>query len=86
MKTDLNIRFSEIVLESMKLLLNASLVRKKSEASSDVSGGASRTGEDQFVETQRLLDFIGKTQESKSVLMGGVFPQLIAQKSMGRND
>ena len=73
----LNERFSETVLESMKLLLNASLVRKKSQAR------AGEVGADQSeqTETQRLMDIIDEARKSDGIKMGGVFPQLIAQKS-----
>ncbi|KAF4609847.1 hypothetical protein G7Y89_g15776 [Cudoniella acicularis] len=77
----LNNQFSDIVLETVKLLLNPSLVHKKSQANGDSFGGEAGTGHSQLTEIQKLMDFIDEAWKSGNVKMGGVFPQLIAQKS-----
>ena len=77
----LNERFSETVLESMKLLLNASLIRKKSQAPQDPRAGEGGADYREQIEIQRLMDIIDEARRSDKIKMGGVFPQLIAQKS-----
>ena len=74
-------RFSEIVLESMKLLLAASLIRKKSQAPEEPRDTEGGTDQSDLTEIQRLMDFIDKARMSDKIKMGGVFPQMIAQKS-----
>ncbi|XXG93752.1 hypothetical protein Hte_000001 [Hypoxylon texense] len=75
----LNDRFSEIVLESVKLLLNASLVRAKSQ---DGHSTKEIQPENQIdlEELQVLMDYIDEVRKSGEVKMGGVFPQVIARK------
>lgn len=65
--------FSDILLESVNLLLNASLLRKRQDGKGDQDA--------EVVELQRLINYTKETQESKRVKMGGIFPLLIAQKS-----
>lgn len=77
----LNERFSEIVLESVKLLLKASLVRKKSHAPQDPQAEEAGTGHGEQTKIQRLMDTIDEARKSDGIKMGGFFPQLIAQKS-----
>lgn len=78
----LNKRFSEIVLESVKLLLHACLLRKQSQAIGEPSSGDSGTGQSELTEIQRLMDFIDEARKSDGIKMGGVFPHLIAQKTV----
>jgi len=78
----LNNRFSDIVLESVELLLNASLVRKKSEMIADPLGEKTSMKEGQLMEIEKLVGFVNDARGSGKIRMGGVFPQLIAQKSM----
>ena len=75
-----NERFSDIVLESVKLFLGASQIRK-SEALGMPTAGGDGTGQHELAETQRLLSFVGEACKSKKIMMGGIFPQLIAQKA-----
>ena len=82
-ETILNRRFSDIILESMKLLLNASLIRKKplqDEKAGSETGDAVKS---QWTKLQTLMDFVEKTRKSDEIMMGGFFPQLIARKSSG---
>ena len=81
-ESDLNQRFSDIVLESVKLLLHASLLRKQSQAIGEPSSEDSGTGQSELTEIERLMNFIDEARKSNGVKMGGVFPQLIAQKSV----
>ena len=76
-------QFSDIVLESMKLLLEASLVRNRQATGgkeSDCQGGM---GQGQLKETERLIGFIDEVRQSGTIKMGGTFPQIIAQKKIG---
>ena len=77
----LNERFSDIVLESVKLLLKASLVRKNSQAPQDPRAGEGGTGQSEQIKIQMLMDTIDEARNSNGIKMGGVFPQLIAQKA-----
>lgn len=79
--TSLNDRFSEIVLESIKLLLNASLIRKQSQTPEEPRLGDVGTGNNNLTDTQRLMDFIDEVRMSDRLKMGGFFPQIIAQKT-----
>ncbi|KAL8900038.1 MAG: hypothetical protein Q9207_005886 [Kuettlingeria erythrocarpa] len=78
----LNQRFSATVLESMKLALDSSLIRKLSEVPDESRGRENGTHRDRLTETQKLIDFIDNTRESGEIMMGGHFPQVIARKSM----
>ncbi|KAI1149833.1 hypothetical protein F4825DRAFT_429006 [Nemania diffusa] len=75
----LNDRFSDIVLETVKLLLNASLVRAKSQ-----DGHATKKiqpdNQSRLEEIRALMDYIDEVRQSGEVKMGGVFPQVIARK------
>ncbi|MCJ1360132.1 MAG: hypothetical protein MMC33_010135 [Icmadophila ericetorum] len=65
----------------MKLLLTASLIRKKSQAPKEprvLEGGSDQS---ELTETHRLIDLIDEIRKSDETKMGGIFPQLIAQKS-----
>ncbi|KAL8793246.1 MAG: hypothetical protein Q9195_004182 [Heterodermia aff. obscurata] len=76
-KTNLNGRFSDILLESIKLLLKASLIRNESlpdEKKSDMNK-IERT------KTQTLMDFVDETRKSDGIMMGGFFPQLVGRRS-----
>lgn len=75
-------RFSETVLESMKLALNSSLIRKMSQVPEESRGRKSSMHHNGLTETQKLMDFIDNTRESGEIMMGGHFPQIIAQKSV----
>lgn len=79
--TCLNTRFSDILLESMKLLLTASMIRKKSQAAKERQLGEGGSDQSELADTQRLMDLIDEIRKSDGTKMGGIFPQLIAQKS-----
>jgi hypothetical protein len=76
----LNDRFSEIVLESMKLLPNASLVRVKSRDIGHSTEEIQPESQRRLEEVQALMDHIDEVRKSGKVKMGGVFPQVIARK------
>ena len=77
----INERFSDIVLESVKLLLEAALIRKKSQVPEKSECGQTSMGQSGLPEIQKLMDFIDEARKSDRIKMGGVFPQLIAQVS-----
>ena len=67
--------FSKTVLETMKLLLQGSMIRKQS------SHGESHTETNSEIsDIQRLMGYIDELYGSGKVLVGGFFPLLIAQK------
>lgn len=69
-----NEKFSEIVLETVQLLLKSSLLRTASQEHGDGSTDS----------LQRLMDLIDENRESGRIKMGGRFPLLIAQRSAGQ--
>ena len=77
----LNERFSHIMLESVELFLKGSLIRKKSHASEELRVGEGGTGQSELTEIERLMDFMEEARKSDRIKMGGLFPQVIAQKS-----
>ena len=79
--TALDQRFSDTVLESMKLVLESIITRKVPQtprASGELGIG---TKHNALTTIQKLIDFVDSTRESGKLMMGGHFPQLIAQKS-----
>lgn len=81
--TTLNQRFSETVLESMKLVLNSTVIRKMSQTPEESRFRESEMDHSGLTEIQKLIDFVENTRESGRIMMGGYFPQIIAQKLTG---
>ena len=77
----INERFSDIVLESVKLLLEAALIRKKSQVPEKSEGGQTSKDQSGLPKIQKLMDFVDEARKSDRINMGGIFPQLIAQAS-----
>lgn len=73
-------RFSEILLESMKLLLDASLKRKQQHE--ERAPEIKYSDGDQLTTIHRLIEYLDELRKSGKVKMGGYFPQVIAQKSI----
>ena len=76
-----NERFSDTVLESMKAALNGSLTSNDSQTAEERHAREAGTGQSESIKIRKLIRFIEKSQKSNSIKMGGLFPQLIAQKS-----
>ncbi|KAH7394356.1 hypothetical protein BKA66DRAFT_567306 [Pyrenochaeta sp. MPI-SDFR-AT-0127] len=72
-----NKRLSETVLESVKLLLAASLEENRQES---VTGLTQRISNEERDKTKNLMDAIASSIEVGEVIAGGVFPHLVAQK------
>ena len=68
----LNRRFSETILESVKLLLAAPL--NEPEATRSLN-------KDQEEKIRRLMDAVATIIKSDEIIAGGIFPHLIAQKA-----
>lgn len=79
--TALDQRFSDTVLESMKLVLESIIARKVPQTLGVSENQAVGTKHDVLMTIQKLINFVDKTRESGKLMMGGHFPQLIAQKS-----
>ena len=80
-ETSLNEHFSDIVLESMKLLLKGSLIREMHQLGlAQVHSEEYNTSESRLKTLQSLMGFIDEIRKSGMIMMGGVFPQIIAQK------
>ena len=77
----LNQRFSETVLESMKLVLDSILIRKMAQVPEEMRGKEGGTYYIGLTETQWQINFIDDTRKAGNIMMGGHFPQIIAQKS-----
>ncbi|KAL9108368.1 MAG: hypothetical protein Q9227_006828 [Pyrenula ochraceoflavens] len=65
-----NESFSEVVLESVKLLLKSSMVSQESR----------NVNASNLARTMKLIKFIDENQKTGRVKMGGLFPLLIARK------
>ena len=78
--TDHNDRLSDILLESMELLLNASAMRLTLQTSEELSIKDDSKEQHTLEETRALTHCIEELRASQKIRMGGVFPQLIAQK------
>lgn len=70
--------FDDTLLESMALLLHASLVRREAQ-----SGRMTEDAVDamEHAQIKRLVDWLEQMRKTKEIRMGGLFPLLIAQKS-----
>ena len=75
----LNIRFSETVLESVKLLLASPLNGTSREKESKAALSLTDTKK---VKIQRLIDSVDSIIQSNEIIAGGIFPYLVAQKSV----
>lgn len=73
-----NESFSETMLESLKLVLHGSLIRKKCQTKMVV--GDDGQGQNELIARQRLMDYLDEVRESGTVIIGGYFPQVVAQK------
>ena len=82
-KTNLNRRFSDTVLESIKLLLNAALIRKESLLETKAGSEKNEIGKSERTKLQTLMDSVDEIRKSDGIMMGGFFPQLVARKSPG---
>lgn len=82
----MKLKFSDILLESVDLLLNAALLRrwpeKQQEESENEEAGNTRADKGEKEEILKLVSYIKEVRESGAVRMGGIFPVLVAQKSM----
>lgn len=80
-------KFSDILLESLDLLLNAALLRKwPQDQEADSKNKEARNGRAyadhwQKEDILRLISYIKQERGSGDVRMGGIFPVLVAQKS-----
>ena len=79
--TALDQRFSDTVLESMKLVLESIITRKMPQTLGASEDRGIGTKHDALTSIQKLIDFVDSTRESGKLMMGGHFPQVIAQKS-----
>lgn len=78
-------RFSDIVLESVKLLLGAPLKEDSQVEQAETTNSESReksAGMDHLENIHRLMAAIDAIRESDEITAGGIFPQLIAQKTL----
>jgi hypothetical protein len=85
LKTDeehLNRLFSETVLESVKLLLAASLNMNRPE-DMDGDSGEMAGCTDNSKQIERIISRVEDMRNSTDSIIGGFFPLLIAQKSYG---
>ena len=57
----------------MKLMLNAFLIRKKSEVPEEPLVGGNDTGQTALTVIQRMMDFVDEVRKSGRIKMGGVF-------------
>ena len=72
----LNTNFSRTLLETMKLLLQGSLIRRQSQnVENDIDQGY------EVSDVQKLISGIDEVYDSGKLLVGGLFPLLIAQRS-----
>lgn len=79
----LKMKFSDILLESVDLLLNAALLRRWPQKQEEESeNGEAETDQGQKEEILRLVSYIKEARGSGAVRMGGIFPVLVAQKSI----
>lgn len=81
----MKMKFSDILLESVDLLLNAALLRRwPQEESESGEAGTDRAYADQGQKEAilRLISYIKEVRGSGDVRMGGIFPVLVAQKSI----
>ena len=80
----LNSHFSDIVLESLQLLLRALVSPKKvgSEMLEDNSCKPDAPSDENTKRAQGLIESIGRLRTSNEVLIGGLFPHLVAYKSV----
>ena len=75
-ETALITSFSVTILETMHLLLKGALIRKQSE------GLTGYVHQNKMAELQRLMGHVDTIRGSEQAIIGGLFPLLIAQKSM----
>jgi len=74
-----NKRFSETVLESVKLLLAAPLNASTGEAQ---DGSAPSVSSEEKDRINRLMGAVASLMRSDDIIAGGLFPHLIAQKAL----
>ncbi|KAL8677362.1 MAG: hypothetical protein Q9186_006197 [Xanthomendoza sp. 1 TL-2023] len=83
----LNQRFSDTVLESMKLVLDSIIIRKLSKTPEELRaserGSEGSMNHDEARKLQNMINFVEDTRKSGTIMMGGHFPQIIAQRSVG---
>lgn len=80
--TELNQRFSDLLLESVKLFLDGSIRRRMSSADERTENDKGIVDDRELKDVQRLSNCIEEAQKSNSIMMGGSFPYLVAQKSL----
>ena len=66
--------FSNVVMETVKLLLNSACIRKGARTYSNFHAQESAINQDEMVRLQKLMDFIKESIKSGKVKMGGRTP------------
>jgi hypothetical protein len=73
-----NRRLSATILESIRLLLAASLNQNREDGAAEVT---MRLHEQDQISTRELIEAIAVSMECNEIIAGGVFPLLIARKT-----
>ena len=72
---------SDILLESMRLFLNASLLRQNSRKETEINDSEGDKAQDEETNIEGLMDYFETARKANTIKMGGRFPQVIAQKA-----
>ena len=72
---------SDILLESMRLFLNASLLRQNSRTNTETDDSEEDKAQHEGTNIQALMDYFETARKANTIKMGGLFPQVIAQKT-----